>query len=42
MAIQTADLGRVTAEGVELTGRMIGAEPRGCSLAMEDLRGTLG
>jgi hypothetical protein len=42
MAIQTADLGRVTGEGVELTGRMIGAEPRGCSLAMEDLRGTLG
>lgn len=42
MAIQTADLGRVTAEGVELTGRMIGAEPRGCSLAMEDLMGTLG
>lgn len=42
MAIQTADLGRVTSDGVELSGRLIGAEPRGCSLAMDDLMGTLG
>ena len=42
MAIQTADLGRVTGAGIELSGRLIGAEPRGCSLAMDDLMGTLG
>lgn len=42
MAIQTADLGRVTDDGLELSGRLIGAEPRGCSLAMDDLMGTLG
>lgn len=36
-AVQTADLGRVVAGEVELFGRAPGAEPRGCSMAMEDL-----
>nr|WP_240807336.1 acyl-protein synthetase [Polyangium spumosum] len=37
VAIQTSDLGRVTAEGVELFGRAPGATPRGCSLAIDDV-----
>ncbi len=37
VAIQTSDLGRVTADGVELFGRIPGATPRGCSLAVEEL-----
>jgi acyl-CoA synthetase (AMP-forming)/AMP-acid ligase II len=37
LAIQTADLGRVTGEGVELSGRAPGAPPRGCSLAIDEL-----
>ncbi|MEX2584241.1 MAG: hypothetical protein WD766_13290, partial [Gemmatimonadota bacterium] len=37
MALQTADLGRVSAEGVELLGRATGAEARGCSIAMDEL-----
>ena len=36
-AVQTADLGRVVDGDVELFGRAPGAEPRGCSMAMEDL-----
>jgi hypothetical protein len=36
-AIQTSDLGRVTADGVELIGRAPGATPRGCSLAVEEI-----
>lgn len=37
MALQTADLGTVTDEGVELRGRAEGAEARGCSIAMDEL-----
>jgi hypothetical protein len=36
-AIQTADLGRVTSEGLELFGRAPGASVRGCSIAMDEL-----
>lgn len=39
VAIQTADRVRVTAEGVELLGRLPGATPRGCSLAVEEVLG---
>lgn len=37
VAVQTADLGRVTDAGMELFGRASGAEARGCSLAAEEL-----
>jgi acyl-CoA synthetase (AMP-forming)/AMP-acid ligase II len=37
VVVQTADLGRIAAGGVELVGRAPGAPPRGCSLAMDDL-----
>lgn len=37
VAIQTMDLGRVTAAGIELFGRAPGAMLRGCSLTVEDL-----
>jgi hypothetical protein len=35
--LQTADLGRVTDDGLELLGRAGGAEARGCSIAMDEL-----
>ncbi len=35
--ILTQDVGTVSADGVRLRGRAEGAEPRGCSLAVEDL-----
>ncbi|MDT8341800.1 MAG: hypothetical protein RQ751_09835 [Longimicrobiales bacterium] len=38
-AVLTEDLGSVDDEGVHLEGRIAGAEPRGCSLAMESLLG---
>ncbi len=42
-AILTEDVGRLVAGGFRLQGRAPGAEPRGCSLAMEDfLRGLEG
>jgi hypothetical protein len=34
-AIQTEDLGRMSATGFELLGRVAGAAPRGCSIAMD-------
>jgi hypothetical protein len=37
VAIQTDDLVRRTGAGIELAGRRAGAEPRGCSLALEAL-----
>ncbi len=37
MALQTADLGRVSEAGVDLIGRHPGAAPRGCSIAMDEL-----
>ena len=37
VAVLTADRVRVTDGGVELLGRMPGATPRGCSLALEEL-----
>lgn len=40
--LQTADLGRVTREGVELMGRARGAEARGCSIAMDELLSAIG
>jgi hypothetical protein len=36
-AIQTQDLGRVDAAGLVLDGRVTGAPPRGCSIAMDQL-----
>lgn len=39
VAVQTADRVRVTAAGVELYGRLPGAVPRGCSLAVEEVLG---
>jgi hypothetical protein len=37
VAVQTDDRVRRTGEGIELLGRRAGAEPRGCSLALETL-----
>lgn len=39
VAIQTADRVRVTGAEVELLGRLPGATPRGCSLAVEEMLG---
>lgn len=39
MALQTADMGRVEGGRIELLGRAAGSEPRGCSIAMDDLLG---
>jgi len=36
VAVLTEDLGRLTADGLELLGRVHGAEARGCSLALAD------
>jgi len=36
-SLQTEDLGRVRADGIELLGRLPGAAPRGCSIAMDIL-----
>lgn len=36
VAVLTEDLGRLTADGLELLGRIHGAEARGCSLALAD------
>jgi hypothetical protein len=41
MAIQTADVGRMTDRGMELRGRASGAEARGCSIAMDELLSAL-
>ena len=37
LAVQTADRGRCQGSAVELLGRLPGAPPRGCSLAVEEL-----
>lgn len=39
IAVQTADIGSVTDQGVCLLGRAPGATPRGCSLAVEEILG---
>lgn len=39
--LQTADLGRVAGEEIELLGRARGAEARGCSIAMDELLGAI-
>ena len=36
-AVLTEDMGQRDGEGLKLLGRAPGAEPRGCSLAMEEL-----
>ena len=36
MAIQTDDVGYVTRAGFEITGRVPGAEARGCALALDE------
>ena len=41
-AILTEDLGREVVGGFQLLGRSPGAEPRGCSLSMEDFLASLG
>lgn len=35
--VQTADVGRVLPEGIVLEGRALGASPRGCSLAVDEV-----
>ncbi len=40
-SIQTEDLGRKRADGFELLGRVAGATPRGCSIAMDLFLGTV-
>jgi hypothetical protein len=37
LAVQTEDLARSVADGFELLGRVTGAPPRGCSIAMDEL-----
>jgi hypothetical protein len=37
LAVLTEDRGTLVEGGFRLEGRVPGAEPRGCSLAMEDL-----
>jgi hypothetical protein len=37
MAIQTEDTGYAVHEGFEITGRIFGAEPRGCALVLDEL-----
>lgn len=36
LSVLTEDLGRLTADGLEITGRVAGAEARGCSLALAE------
>ncbi len=36
VAVLTEDIGRLTADGFEILGRVTGAEARGCSLALSD------
>jgi hypothetical protein len=42
MAVLTEDLGQMVEGGFRLRGRAVGAEPRGCSLAMEDIVASAG
>ena len=42
MAVLTEDLGQMVEGGFRLRGRAAGAEPRGCSLAMEDFVASAG
>ena len=42
IAVQTEDLGIVDGSGFHLRGRLPGAEPRGCALALADLLATDG
>lgn len=37
IAVQTEDVGRVVEGGVQLEGRIAGAEPRGCALALAEI-----
>ena len=39
VAVQTADRVRLTGDGVELLGRLPGAPPRGCSIAVDEMLG---
>ncbi|MBI3244988.1 MAG: long-chain fatty acid--CoA ligase [Deltaproteobacteria bacterium] len=39
MAVQTEDLGHTVGDGFEITGRVLGAEPRGCALALDEFLG---
>lgn len=36
MAVQTEDIGYAVGDGFEITGRMLGAEPRGCALTLDE------
>lgn len=36
MAIQTEDIGYAVGDGFEITGRVLGAEPRGCALTLDE------
>jgi hypothetical protein len=37
MAIQTEDLGEAVGDGFDVLGRAPGAEPRGCSIAVDEI-----
>jgi hypothetical protein len=39
VAVQTADRVRIVEDGVELLGRLPGAPPRGCSIAIDEMLG---
>lgn len=39
VAVQTADRVRVTGDGIEVLGRLPGAAPRGCSIAIDEMLG---
>ncbi|HSR42653.1 MAG TPA: hypothetical protein VLL48_10785, partial [Longimicrobiales bacterium] len=41
-AVLTEDMGVAVADGFRVLGRAAGAEPRGCSLAMDELLGAAG
>ncbi len=41
MAIQTDDMGYLTRAGFEITGRVPGAEARGCALALDEFLGAM-
>jgi hypothetical protein len=36
MAVQTEDLGHTVGDGFEITGRVLGSEPRGCALTLDE------
>jgi hypothetical protein len=37
LAVQTEDIGVAVGDGFEISGRLLGAEPRGCALLLDDM-----